>query len=80
MEAGRRMSPFQPQSFDETTLITPELAEAVRITNRRLVEHVSPDLCQRCGGLGCDQCLHCDCRSCSRIQPATQAAVRRWRP
>lgn len=55
------MSPFQPQSFDETTILTPELAEAVRITNAQIVTHVSPDLCQRCGGEGCNDCRDCPC-------------------
>lgn len=68
MEAGRSMSPFQPQSFDETTLITPELAEAVRIANRQIVTHVSPDVCERCSGHGCDQCRDCPCprNACKR--------------
>ena len=65
MEAGRGMSPFQPQSFDETT---PELAEAVRIANRQIVTHVSPDTCERCSGHGCDQCRDCPCprNTCKR--------------
>jgi len=45
-----------------------DLREAIRITNARMVEHISPDNCQRCGGLGCDDCRDCQCprNTCKR--------------
>lgn len=78
MEAGGGMSPFQP--IDEATVITPELAEAVRLTKAQPVAHVSRSTCGVCGGQGCDQCRYCDCRDCSYTPEYARSAVRNWRP
>ena len=62
------MAPFPPMADWLTPLDKALLNEAIRKTNAQLVEHISPDTCQKCGGLGCNDCRDCPCprNSCKR--------------
>jgi hypothetical protein len=58
-----------------------DLDEAIRITNAQPVEHIDSDLCQRCGGYGCDQCRDCDCPRCKHRTPDyIRDQIQKWRP
>jgi hypothetical protein len=53
------------------------LAEAIRITNAQPRERVTPDDCNRCGGLHCDECS-------GPVDPYVpeyvRASLKRWKP
>lgn len=63
------MSPFLPD--DERAA----LAAALEATRRQTVVHVTRDSCERCGGLGCDECRWCDCHACYRPEYARASTV-----
>lgn len=56
------MSPI-PFTIDDwlTPIEQAQVAEAVRITEatKPATKHTHPDTCERCGGLGCDECKFC---------------------
>jgi hypothetical protein len=53
------MSPFPPWLSDSHS--GDDLLEAIRKTADTKPEskHTHPDTCERCGGLGCDECRYC---------------------